>query len=112
MASAPYIFNSVADMVEWIIQNKYRVADTMHFLDDFIMASPADSLQCSQNLQTSLAVGRSLGLPLHPNKCIGPSTRLIVLGIELNAGSHCPSPSRETDGFTRVDPILADQTVV
>ena len=112
LCSAPYILNWVADLVEWIIRNKYRVADTMHFLDDFIMASPADSLQCSQNLQTSLAVGRSLGLPLHPNKCIGPSTRLIVLGIELNAGSHCPSPSRETDGFTRVDPILADQTVV
>ena len=81
LRSAPYIFNSVADLVEWILRNKYRVADLMHYLDDFITAGPADSLQCPQNLQTSLAVCRSLGLPLHPNKCVGPSTRLVVLGI-------------------------------
>ena len=52
---------------------------------DSITAGLADSLQCSQNLQTSLAICRSLGLPLHPNKCIGPSTCLVVLGIELDS---------------------------
>ena len=56
LCSAPYIFNLVADMVEWIIRNKYSVSDLMHYLDNFIMAGPDDSLQCSQNLQTSLAV--------------------------------------------------------
>ena len=61
------------------------MADLMHYLDDFITAGPADSLLCSHNLQTSLAVCRSLGLPLHPNKCIGPSTRSVVLGIELDS---------------------------
>lgn len=85
LRSAPYIFTAVADMVEWIIRNNYRVADLMHYLDDFITAGPADSLHCAQNLQTSLAVCRSLGLPLHPAKCIGPSTRLVVLGIELDS---------------------------
>ena len=85
LRSVPYIFNSVADLVEWILKNKYRVIDLMHYLDDFITAGPADSLQCSHNLQTSLAICRSLGLPLHPNKCIGPSTRLVVLGIELDS---------------------------
>ena len=85
LCSALYIFTSVADMVEWILRNKYRVADLMHYLDDFITACPADSLHCAQNLQTSLAVCRSLGLPLHPDKCIGPSTRLVVLGIELDS---------------------------
>jgi len=85
LRSAPYIFTAVADMVEWIIRNNYKVADLMHYLDDFITAGPADSLHCAQNLQTSLAVCRSLGLPLHPDKCIGPSTRLVVLGIELDS---------------------------
>ena len=85
LRSAPYIFNLVADLVEWIIWNKYNVADLMHYLDDFLMAGPGGSLQCSQNLQTSLALFRSLGLPLHPQKCIGPSTRLVVLGIELDS---------------------------
>ena len=85
LRSAPYIFNSVADMVEWIILNRYDVADLMHYLDDFIMAGPPGSDQCARNLQTSLAVCRSLGLPLHPDKCIAPSTRLVVLGIELDS---------------------------
>ena len=94
LRSAPYIFTAVADMVECIIWNNYRVADLMHYLDDFITAGPADSLHCAQNLQTSLAMCRSLGLPLHPNKCIGPSTRLVVLGIELDSldqTTHLPA---------------------
>ena len=85
LRSASYIFNLVADLVEWIIRNKYSVEDLMHYLDDFATAGPADSLRCSQNLQTFLAVSRSLGLPLHPHKCIGPSTHLVVLGIELDS---------------------------
>ena len=85
---APYIFSSVADLVEWIFPNKYNVADPLDYLDNFITAGPADSLQCSQNLQTSL------GLPLHPNNCIGPSTRLVILGIELDSldwTAHLPA---------------------
>ena len=85
LRSAPYIFNCVADLVEWIILNKYSVADLMHYLDDFLTAGPPASEHCARNLQTSLAVCRLLGLPLHPNKCIGPSTRLVILGIELDS---------------------------
>lgn len=82
--SAPYIFNAIAAMVEWIIVNSYNVADLLHYLDDFITAGPANSDQCINNLQITLSVCRSLGLPLHPGKCIGPSTHMVVLGIELD----------------------------
>ena len=85
LRSAPYIFNSVADMAEWIILNRYNVADLMHYLNDFLTVDPAGSNQCAHNLQTLLAVCRSLGLPLHPGKCIGPATCLVVLGIELDS---------------------------
>ena len=94
LCSAPYIFNSLAGMVEWIILNRYNVADLMHYLDNFLMACPAGSNQCAQNLQTSLAVCQSLGLLLHPGKCIGPVTRLVVLGIELDSieqSTHLPA---------------------
>ena len=40
LRSAPYIFNCVADMVKWIILNKYSVADLMHYLDDFLTVGP------------------------------------------------------------------------
>lgn len=79
LRSAPFIFNSIADMVEWIIINRYNVADLMHYFDDFLTVGPAHSNQCAYNLQTALAVCRSLGLPLHPGKCMGPSTCLTVL---------------------------------
>lgn len=85
LRSAPYVFNSVADLVEWILLNAHNVSDLLHYLDDFITAGPPDSNQCAENLATSLAVCRSLGLPLHPDKCVGPSTRLVVLGIELDS---------------------------
>ena len=38
--SAPFIFNSVADMVECILLNSHRVSDLLHYLDDFITAGP------------------------------------------------------------------------
>ena len=74
LCSALYIFNSIADMVEWINMNRYNMADLMHYLNDFLTAGPTCANQCANNLQTALAVCRSLGLPLHPGKCIGPLT--------------------------------------
>ena len=31
--SAPYIFNTVAEAVEWILVNSYKVPDLLHYLD-------------------------------------------------------------------------------
>ena len=85
LRSAPFIFNSTADMVEWILVTSYQIPDLLHYLDDFITAGPAQSPQCAQNLATALEVCHRLGLPLHPGKCVGPSSVLVVLGIELDS---------------------------
>lgn len=93
LRSAPYIFNSAADMVEWILVHSYEVSDLLHYLDDFITARPPASIQCARNLSTALAVCDQLGLPLHPGKCVGPAPVLTVLGIELdsvNQVAHLP----------------------
>ena len=52
LRSAPFIFNSVADMVEWILVNSYQIPHLLHYLDDLITAGPPRSLQCAQNLAT------------------------------------------------------------
>lgn len=83
LRSAPYIFNSVAEMVEWILINKYQVSPLVHYLDDFITAGPPGMNQCGQNLSTALQVCTELGLPLHPDKYAGPVSVLIVMGIEI-----------------------------
>ena len=85
LRSAPYIYNTVAEAVEWILVNSYKVPDLLHYLDDFVTAGPPDSPQCAQNFSASLAVCKHLGLPLHPGMCVGPTPLLTVLGIELDS---------------------------
>ena len=82
LRSAPFIFSSVADMVEWILRHAHNVSDLMHYLDDFITAGPPDSSQCEDNMAKSLAACRVLGLPLHPDKS---TPCLQVLGIKLDS---------------------------
>ena len=85
LRSAPYLFNSVADMVEWILKHSHQVQDLMHYLDDFITAGPPNSPLCAQYLSIAKQVCHTLGLPLHPLKCVGPSSVMVVLGIELDS---------------------------
>ena len=56
MCPVPYIFNSVADPVQWILVNNnyccyccnikfcnyHQIPDLLHFLDDFITVGPLD----------------------------------------------------------------------
>ena len=39
LRSAPYVFNSVADMVQWILLT-HNVSDLVHYLNDFTTAGP------------------------------------------------------------------------
>ncbi len=84
LRSAPFIFNSVAEMVEWILRHNYSIRDLLHYLDDYITAGPPECLDCARNIALASSVCQRLGLPLHPDKTVGPSTRLTVLGIELD----------------------------
>ena len=95
LGSAPYIFNAVADMVEWILVHSYRVSDLLHYLDDFITAGLPASSQCAKSLSTALAVCDRLGLPLHPGKCVGPAPVLTILGIELDSVNQVARLSAE-----------------
>ena len=68
--------------------HSHHIPALLHYLDDFITAGPPDSPQCAHNLAVALAVCKRLGLPLHPGKCVGPATVLVVLGIELDSVSQ------------------------
>ena len=63
LRSAPAIFNSVADLVEWILVHNYGIRDLLHFLDNFILAAPANSVVRVSNLQVAVAVVARLGPP-------------------------------------------------
>ena len=72
-------------MVELILQNLHQVQDLLHYLDDFITAGPPNSPLCTQYLSIARHRCHRLGLPLHPLKCVGPSSVMVVSGIELDS---------------------------
>ena len=82
LSSALAIFNSVAELVEWILVHNYGIEDLLHYLGDFILAAPANSVvSAASNLQVAVAVVARLGLLLHPQKCVGPASCMVVLGM-------------------------------
>ena len=54
--SAPFIFNSVAGMVDWILRHNYSILNLLHYLDDYITAGPPESRDCAFNLAVASSV--------------------------------------------------------
>ena len=84
LRSAPYLFNMVADALECILLNHFNLSDLFHYLDDFFFAAPASSPACVNSLLDMLLLCRAVGAPVKPEKVLGPSTTLTILGIELD----------------------------
>lgn len=85
LRSAPFIFSSVADLLEWILKHKYGLNFLLHYLDDFHTLGPPNSSACQNNVDTCVRLFKEWRIPLHPDKLEGPSTCLTVLGIELDS---------------------------
>ena len=83
LRSAPKIFTAVADALEWGIRQR-GVRFVGHYLDDFATFGPPDSPECQENVRTIMDTCKELGVPLAPEKQEGPTTKLTLLGIEIN----------------------------
>ena len=57
----------------------------LHYLDDFFLTDPAGSNVSVDNLENAKLLCLELGVPLAPEKTIGPSTIMPYLGIELDS---------------------------
>ena len=55
----------------------------LHLLDDFLIISGSHE-QCSRELSLFLELCSYLGIPMAPEKTVGPSTVLSFAGIELD----------------------------
>ena len=85
LPTAPYVFSSVVDLVEWVLKKQYDVGFLLHYLDDFHTLGPPNSQTCQRNVDTSIHQFQDWGIPLHPDKLESASTILTVLGIELDS---------------------------
>ena len=83
LRSAPKIFNSLADALEWVV--KARGAKLAHYyLDDFIVVGAPMSEKCAASLEILLETCKELGIPVAVHKCMGPTTYLVLLGILID----------------------------
>ena len=94
LCSAPKIFTSVADSLEWILRER----GLRHVLDDFLIVAPPQPDECQRDLQKLLQLFSKLGVPVAEEKREGPSTQLMFLGIKLRRyqGDGSSSPKKES----------------
>ena len=83
LRSAPKIFNSIADALEWIIAQE--VTDpVLHYLDDFLFFGAPKTDNCYKALRAAKGACSTLGAPLAEEKSEGPSVVLPFVGIEMD----------------------------
>ena len=83
LCSAPKIFNVVADTLQWMVCQQ-GVEWIYHYLDDFVCLGTPKSEECHWALAVLLSVCSELQIPVAREKTEGPSTTLLVLGIECD----------------------------
>ena len=84
--SSPFIFNTFAIALAWIVVNVGGVAHLIHYLDDFFLAN-VTAQGCQRDIDTFLSFCSALGVPIAPDKLMGPCTCLTYLGIEIDTAN-------------------------
>ena len=82
--SFPFLFNQFAEALLWMMTVNYQI-QAIHYLDDYFMVGPPDSLVCSSARDITLSLCESLGMPVATNKVEGPSSTQMFLGIEIDS---------------------------
>jgi len=83
LKSAPKLFNVLANLLSWILEQQ-QVTPFMHYLDDCLTMGPCDFSVCANNLQIIKDTCSRLGIPLALEKIEGLSQFLTFLGITLD----------------------------
>ena len=89
---AAKIFSAVADGLLWAMACN-GIQEGIHYLDDFLLAGKADTLECASALDTAFRTCHEVGFPVAMNKVEGPSTNLTFLGILFDTAAgqlHLP----------------------
>ena len=88
--SSPFIFNTFADALAWILIHKFGITCLIHYLDDFFVCAYTYE-ECLVKVNQILCVFSYLGVPIAEYKLKGPSQSLGFLGIHINSVFLCIS---------------------
>ena len=83
-SSSCKIFETFSTALEWVARHKLSIPCILHLLDDFLIVAPTESL-CQSQLNIFLNMCYYLGIPIAPEKTLGPSQILSFAGIELDS---------------------------
>jgi len=64
LRSAPCLFNHLATVIHWILENNYGVQHILYYLDDFLTVGPANTEICQQNLTNMLSLYHKINVPV------------------------------------------------
>ena len=82
--SSPFIFNTFADLLLWILIHVCGIQFIIHYLDDFFLCADS-AAKCKADMDNMQSTFSLLGIPLATDKTVGPSQCLTYLGIEIDA---------------------------
>ena len=73
--------------LEWVATVELGVTAMVHVIDDFLIMSDSED-KCKQDLMAFTNLCQEIGVPLPPDKTVGPSTAIPFLGIILDTVNH------------------------
>ena len=86
-SSSCAIFECFSTALQWVATVKLGVTSMVHVIDDFLIISDSED-KCKQDLMAFTNLCQEIGVPLAPDKTVGPSTAIPFLGIILDTVNH------------------------
>ena len=112
LRSAPKLFNTLADAMEWVVRQE-GVDTVFHYLDDFLIIGSPASPDCDAQLAILCAAFERHGIPIAPEKLEGPSSCLTFLGIELDTmAMEMRLPQAKLGRAASGNPLLGRKTLM
>ena len=99
LRSSPFLFNTVAVALEYIIRMHLGNPRVIHYLDDFLFAGPPDSDECEHTLNGAELLCNHLEIETKRAKRTLPTTCISFLGVELDTAAQI-APAQRCPFFT------------
>ncbi|XP_069584511.1 uncharacterized protein [Ranitomeya imitator] len=80
-----FYFELFSTFLEWVARKITRLTAITHYLDDFLIVGPAGSDVCATALAQFKDTMAHFGVPLSPEKTIGPVSVITFLGIGIDS---------------------------